>query len=143
MDIVRFRTRGSALTQIGVRADGQLYSLPRVASLASLWTLPIAEIRRRVEEREAAWLLPADDATLLPPIDGRTEVWGAGVTYESSRQARVAESERSADVYLRVYDAKRPELFFKSAAWRVVGDGQTARRRRSGTTRWSACPSLR
>jgi 2-dehydro-3-deoxy-D-arabinonate dehydratase len=36
------------------------------------------------------------------------------------------ESERSADVYQRVYDAPRPELFFKSAAWRAVGHGQTA-----------------
>ena len=47
------------------------------------------------------------------------------MTYFSSREARVEESERSADVYRQVYDAERPELFFKSAAWRVAGDGQT------------------
>jgi len=69
--------------------------------------------------------VPAGEITLLPPIDGRTEVWAAGVTYFISREARVEESERSADVYRQVYEAERPELFFKSAAWRVVGDGQT------------------
>ena len=52
------------------------------------------------------------------------EVWAAGVTYERSRTARMAESEQSADVYDRVYAAERPELFFKSAAWRVSGPGE-------------------
>ena len=52
------------------------------------------------------------------------EVWAAGVTYERSRAARMAESEQSADVYDRVYAAERPELFFKSAAWRVSGPGE-------------------
>jgi 2-dehydro-3-deoxy-D-arabinonate dehydratase len=112
--------------EIGIREDGQIYTLPGVISLASLWALPLAEIRLRVSQREPAWRLAPDAVTLLPPIDGRTEVWGAGVTYESSRLARVEESERSADVYELVYAAKRPELFFKSAAWRVVGDGQAA-----------------
>ena len=64
------------------------------------------------------------DVVLLPPVDGRTEVWASGVTYEISREARVEESESSADVYRMVYDADRPELFFKAPAWRVVGDGQ-------------------
>jgi 2-dehydro-3-deoxy-D-arabinonate dehydratase len=36
----------------------------------------------------------------------------------------MAESEQSADIYDRVYAAERPELFFKSAAWRVSGPGQ-------------------
>jgi 2-dehydro-3-deoxy-D-arabinonate dehydratase len=59
--------------------------------------------------------------TLLAPVDGRTEVWAAGVTYERSRTARMAESEQSADIYDRVYSAQRPELFFKSASWKVSG----------------------
>ena len=58
---------------------------------------------------------------MLAPIDGNTEVWAAGVTYRQSQQARMLESEQSADIYHRVYDAVRPELFFKSTAWRVVG----------------------
>ncbi len=59
-------------------------------------------------------------AHLLAPLDGQ-EVWAAGVTYTRSRQARMAESAASADVYARVYDAERPELFFKATPSRVVG----------------------
>jgi 2-dehydro-3-deoxy-D-arabinonate dehydratase len=60
---------------------------------------------------------------VLAPLDGETEVWAAGVTYERSMHARVQESLDSADIYDRVYTAPRPELFFKSAAWRVAGPG--------------------
>jgi 2-dehydro-3-deoxy-D-arabinonate dehydratase len=128
--IIRYRVAGSSADQVGVLQDGRVRALPGVASLAALWALPLSQIRDRVEQSAAGQDpgpdLGAGEITLLPPIDGRTEVWGAGVTYETSRQARVEESEQSADVYERVYDAQRPELFFKSAAWRVVGDGQTA-----------------
>jgi 2-dehydro-3-deoxy-D-arabinonate dehydratase len=62
---------------------------------------------------------------LLPPVASQ-EVWAAGVTYLQSRDARVEESQSSggSDLYKRVYDADRPEIFFKSAPWRVVGHGQ-------------------
>src|SRR3954454_18012067 len=59
---------------------------------------------------------------LLAPLDGRTEVWAAGVTYERSRDARMEESSEQS-VYDRVYAAERPELFFNSVAWRVVSVG--------------------
>ena len=53
------------------------------------------------------------------------EVWGAGVTYERSRDARVAESDDAKDLYMQVYEAERPELFLKDAACRrTVGPGQ-------------------
>lgn len=64
--------------------------------------------------------LAANELTPLPPI-GTQEVWAAGVTYEVSRTARMEESEAAADVYERVYDAERPELFFKANARSVVG----------------------
>jgi len=67
--------------------------------------------------------VPGNRAELLAPVSGRTEVWAAGVTYERSRAARMVESENSADIYDRVYAAERPELFFKSVAWRVCGPG--------------------
>ena len=60
--------------------------------------------------------------TLLPPVDSQ-EVWAAGVTYERSRDGRIEESTE-AGVYDRVYVARRPEVFFKATAQRVVGDGQ-------------------
>jgi 2-dehydro-3-deoxy-D-arabinonate dehydratase len=122
--IVRYHVSESSAARIGIHEDGQVYQLPDVPSLASLWALPVAEVTNWIGRRRRDRALA--EVSLLPPIDGRTEVWAAGVTYESSRQARVEESERSADVYERVYNAQRPELFFKSAAWRVVGDGQTA-----------------
>jgi 2-dehydro-3-deoxy-D-arabinonate dehydratase len=58
----------------------------------------------------------------LPPLEGQ-EVWAAGVTYRRSREARMEESEREASVYDRVYQAERPELFFKATPRRVVGHG--------------------
>jgi 2-dehydro-3-deoxy-D-arabinonate dehydratase len=63
--------------------------------------------------------------SLLPPI-GKQEVWAAGVTYLRSRQARMEESAGSgaADLYDKVYQAERPELFFKSMPHRVAGHNQ-------------------
>jgi 2-dehydro-3-deoxy-D-arabinonate dehydratase len=61
---------------------------------------------------------------LLPPI-GSQEVWAAGVTYHRSRNARMEESKSAGggDFYDRVYNATRPELFFKATPHRVVGPG--------------------
>jgi 2-dehydro-3-deoxy-D-arabinonate dehydratase len=68
---------------------------------------------------------------LLAPV-GNQEIWAAGVTYMRSKAARMEESETAGggDFYDRVYDAERPELFFKSAAFRVAGPGQTVRIRK-------------
>jgi len=56
---------------------------------------------------------------------GSQEVWAAGVTYLRSRDARMEESKESgaADVYQKVYEADRPELFFKALPARVAGPG--------------------
>ncbi len=64
--------------------------------------------------------IPATRLTLLAPIDDQ-EIWAAGVTYKRSQVARMAESETAASVYDQVYDADRPELFFKATPNRVVG----------------------
>jgi len=68
---------------------------------------------------------------LLPPI-GQQEVWAAGVTYRRSRAARMEEAAAagSGDFYARVYEAQRPELFFKATPHRVAGHGQTVRIRK-------------
>ena len=62
-------------------------------------------------------------AAILAPVAGQ-EVWAAGVTYEASRTARDEESGGAHDFYDRVYDAERPELFFKAAPGRVRGPGE-------------------
>lgn len=69
------------------------------------------------------------DGPLLAPIESTQEIWASGVTYLRSREARVQESS-VADVYDTVYDAGRPELFFKSVGWRAVGHGGSVRIRR-------------
>lgn len=62
---------------------------------------------------------PAADRPHLmaPPV---AEVWAAGVTYLRSRDARVIESDVP-DIYTRVYEAERPEIFFKASGPRVCG----------------------
>jgi 2-dehydro-3-deoxy-D-arabinonate dehydratase len=77
--------------------------------------------------------LPLDAVRLLAPIDAQ-EVWGAGVTYERSKQARQGESESGGSFYDLVYRAKRPELFFKATPSRVVGPGEAIRVR--SDTKW-------
>lgn len=64
---------------------------------------------------------------LMAPVDA-PEVWAAGVTYQRSREARNYEATGGQSVagttfYDKVYDAERPELFFKSTAARTVGPG--------------------
>ena len=85
-----------------------------------------AMLRQLVEEPSVA--LPAD-AAVQAPVDPHQEVWGSGVTYLRSREARESESA-AADVYGAVYDAERPEIFFKSHGWRTRGSGEGVRIRR-------------
>jgi 2-dehydro-3-deoxy-D-arabinonate dehydratase len=68
---------------------------------------------------------PGMFAQARAPI-GSQEVWAAGVTYYRSRDARMEESKSAGggDFYDRVYDAPRPELFFKATPNRVVGPGE-------------------
>ena len=71
---------------------------------------------------------------VFAPI-GTQEVWAAGVTYFRSRTARMEESKDAGGgtFYDRVYDADRPELFFKATAWRVRGPRAGIRIRRDAT----------
>ncbi len=75
-----------------------------------------------------------DKPHLLPPIDAQ-EVWAAGVTYLRSREARMGESPQGGTFYDRVYNAARPELFFKGTPHRVVGPNAPVRIRPDA--RWS------
>ena len=76
------------------------------------------------EVRQATACNQPDESTLLAPI-AEQEVWAAGVTYYRSRTARIEESQSAGggSFYDRVYEAARPELFFKATAHRVVGPG--------------------
>jgi 2-dehydro-3-deoxy-D-arabinonate dehydratase len=120
MEIVRYLDAGHG-PLVGIQDGAGVHKLP-VPALSALLALPLAEIRDVTAKATAAPAV-AGEVTLLPPAEGRMEVWAAGVTYFRSREARLEESG-GADFYDRVYDADRPELFFKSVPWRVVTHGQ-------------------
>lgn len=81
-------------------------------------------------------IAPPAPEEILAPI-GTQEVWAAGVTYFRSRSARIEESKDAGGgtFYDRVYQADRPELFFKATARRVVGPGGFVRIRSDAS--WS------
>src|SRR5450755_1095852 len=74
------------------------------------------------------------ECTLQAPIQSQ-EVWAAGVTYMRSRNARMEESKDTGggSFYDMVYNAVRPELFFKATANRCVGPGEKVRIRKDST----------
>ena len=94
------------LTSEGIRTITELLEdadcVARVEALANLPTVLLAEV------------------TLLTPVE-QQEVWAAGVTYLRSKTARMEESDFSASAYDLVYEADRPEIFFKSLPEKVVG----------------------
>jgi 2-dehydro-3-deoxy-D-arabinonate dehydratase len=72
---------------------------------------------------------------LLPPIGSQQELWACGVTYLRSKIGRQEESKLTggADFYGKVYEAVRPECFFKSNPHRVVGHNSFVRIRNDST----------
>jgi len=111
----------------------QLRTFADLARAASIVEASIDDVaRRRLDRAEE---LPADrlqgklDAPLAPD-----EVWAAGVTYEISEEGRKAESDMS-DIYIDVYDADRPEIFFKATASQTVGHGEDVGIR--GDSKWN------
>ena len=76
--------------------------------------------------------VPLASVKLLAPVD-QQEVWAAGVTYLRSKKARMEESDFSASAYDRVYEAPRPELFFKSLPQKVSEPGGKVGIRRDAT----------
>jgi 2-dehydro-3-deoxy-D-arabinonate dehydratase len=106
--------------------------LPSLFTLDLLLELPAGDVSGLLES-----LSPADaveDDPLLPPVETLHEIWASGVTYLISREARMFESGE-ADIYDKVYDAERPELFFKSVGWRVAGHEEPVRVRED--SRWN------
>lgn len=105
---------------VGAAIDG-LFAAADPEALARSW----------FDEGTAA---TGDRGEQSPPI-GTQEVWACGVTYRRSREARMVESESAGgDVfYDLVYDADRPEIFFKATPNRVVGHGGAVRIRQDST----------
>lgn len=127
MHISKF-SDASGRSRVALVENGQLIPLRMSAELATLADILAAERPIAAADsltRESP--LTIDDHTAwLPPIDNQ-EVWAAGVTYKRSQTARMEESAAAASCYDRVYQAERPELFFKATPSRVSGHMQPLR----------------
>ena len=101
--------------QFAVTVDGLHSGVENIPTLTEAMHLTLAELKSAVSNTSGAIT-----GKLVAPISLEIELWGAGVTYLRSRDARKEESGVP-DVYQRVYEADRPELFFKSNAVRARG----------------------
>ncbi len=103
--------------QFAVTVNGVHKSVDGLPTLTEAMHLTLEELKTRTASAGAEV-----SGELTAPIASEIELWGAGVTYLRSRDARKEESGVP-DVYQRVYEADRPELFFKSTAVRARGTG--------------------
>jgi len=136
MHICRFK-QPNAEVRIGLVLDQAVVADLSAAGIESLQSLlesedPVARLNQ--VSPAALPQYPLSEVQLCPPVEGQ-EVWAAGVTYLRSKHARMQESAFSANAYDRVYEAERPELFFKSLPEKVVPDGEPVGIRRDA--RWN------
>jgi 2-dehydro-3-deoxy-D-arabinonate dehydratase len=131
MQLCKLRTANGEVRS-GI-VEGNAVRLLRVDRLCDILHAddPLTSAHRALD---SASPLRLQDVALLAPID-RQEVWAAGVTYKRSREARERESAGAASFYDKVYNADRPELFFKATPHRVAGPGAGVRIRRD--SRWN------
>ncbi|MCU0354057.1 MAG: fumarylacetoacetate hydrolase family protein [Cytophagales bacterium] len=123
-------------THILIEHDGIVYDSPyhdwdTLVNRDDLYEFLQLTLRNKYPMGVASLL---EQHTLLPPI-GTQEVWAAGVTYIRSKVARMEESKGSGGdtFYDKVYEAARPELFFKSTVQRVTGHNGYVRIRKDST----------
>jgi 2-dehydro-3-deoxy-D-arabinonate dehydratase len=125
MKLCRFITPNHQ-TRIGTLSDDGLVhdlngtgieSIGQILNAAS----PADELRKALARTHTTFKI--SDIKFAAPVD-RQEVWAAGVTYLRSKKARMEESDFSASAYDRVYDAPRPEIFFKSNPEKSVATGE-------------------
>ncbi|MBM3704515.1 MAG: fumarylacetoacetate hydrolase [Actinobacteria bacterium] len=109
--------------------DGKYFAIRELPTLTAALKIPLAELRGIVDNSDG----PEVSGRELPPLAPESEVWGAGVTYLRSRDARKEESG-TPDVYQKVYEADRPELFFKANFRRTVGNGDVIGKRADCTS---------
>jgi 2-dehydro-3-deoxy-D-arabinonate dehydratase len=135
MKICRFQV-GTNAPRIGILVEDAIVDLA-MADIGTLTELlegsalaaRLGELVRRPLPR-----VPVAEAKLLSPVE-RQEIWAAGVTYLRSKAARMEESSFSARAYDQVYEAARPELFYKSSPEKTVGPGEAVGIRRDA--KWS------
>lgn len=102
--------------QLTIHDGEKFHSVASIPTMTEAFHLTLAEFRHAVEKDSS----PEVKGELVAPIAPEIELWGAGVTYLRSRDARKEESGVP-DVYQRVYEADRPELFYKGNSKRTRG----------------------
>lgn len=88
-----------------------------------------------IESGKATKTDSRSEETILAPMGSQQELWACGVTYLRSKVGRQEESNLSggADFYAKVYEAARPEVFFKATPNRIVGHRQKVKIRKDST----------
>ncbi|MGW9687051.1 fumarylacetoacetate hydrolase family protein [Flagellimonas sp. 2504JD1-5] len=106
---------------IAIERQGH-YFRPRIQDWTALMNRPNLYNALSKEIESAEPISNLDASTIIAPIANQ-EIWASGVTYMRSREARMEESKKAGGdtFYDKVYDAERPELFFKAMANRTVG----------------------
>jgi 2-dehydro-3-deoxy-D-arabinonate dehydratase len=131
MNIIRYRKQDGAVQLAAVQDSGIITDLPDSDFMALVYEarrqgITVLSYVSEAVSRTAPSAEQLDSLELLVPIEA-PEVWAAGVTYQRSREARNYEATGgkmdATTFYDKVYDAVRPELFFKSTAARTVGPG--------------------
>ncbi len=122
-----YLTKHTSRSEVYWAINGQ--PLSAEFSFKELMSLPKSRIAEYIANRLVA---ESANEALLAPIEDEQEVWASGVTYNRSRDAREAETDIK-NIYTKVYQADRPELFFKALGWRVAGHHSPIRIRRDST----------
>jgi len=125
MKLCRFQANQSP-ARIGLLTDDQAVLDLTTAGVGRLTPLLETDVLSQQLAAFSKQNLPRfalTEVKLLAPVE-QQEVWAAGVTYLRSKKARMEESDFSANAYDRVYEAVRPEIFFKSLPQKVVASGE-------------------
>lgn len=128
MKLCRFYSSAHPFPRIGLTLDDvELLDLSSVGVDSLTALLESADLVGTLKKLASGQVrrLAVSEVCFAAPVEGQ-EVWAAGVTYMRSKAARMEESEFSASAYDRVYDAPRPEIFFKSIGHKVSGPGGPA-----------------
>jgi len=132
MRIIRFLNENQVPTLAALTDDEKVFTLPQqgfmdlVHAAEAQGTTTLAFVQNLISSASPL-NKSVQDLQLIVPIEA-PEVWASGVTYEKSRDARNYEATAgkldATTFYDKVYDAERPEIFFKSTAARTVGPNQ-------------------
>lgn len=124
---------------IVIEKENKFYSVKNENQVTAGWDTFINDNLLFQKMEQLTQSLPASTneilKDILAPIGSYQELWACGVTYLRSKVGRQEESKSSggADFYAKVYEAERPEVFFKSTPHRIVGTNDFVKIRKDST----------